>query len=185
MEKRKLGPQTVLHPMPAVLVGANVNGKANFMTVAWCGIAGHKPPSVSVALRKGRYTLKGIQEHGTFSVNVPSVDLVKQVDYCGIYSGKERDKSQLFDLFYGALETAPLIRECPLILECKVLHTVDLGSHDLVIGEIMETYVDEDSITDGQPDPVKMDPVVYAPRTRYYHRLGEAVAKAFSIGKED
>jgi len=67
MEKIRLGPQTFLYPMPAVLVGATVNGKPNFMTAAWCAIAAYKPPAISVAIRKVRYTLKGVQEHGSFS----------------------------------------------------------------------------------------------------------------------
>ena len=138
MEKSKLGPQTLLYPMPAVLVGAMVGEKPNFMTAAWCGIAASKPPAISVALQKIRHTLKGIKEHDTFSINVPSTTIAEQVDYCGIYSGKKRDKSELFNVFFGVLETAPLIQECPVNLECQVIHTLDLKSHELLIGEILE-----------------------------------------------
>ena len=67
MEKIKLGPQTLLYPMPAVLIGANVNEKPNLMTAAWCGIASHEPPAVAVAVRKNRYTLEGIKKNETFS----------------------------------------------------------------------------------------------------------------------
>ena len=81
MEKKKLGPQTLLFPMPAVLVGATVDQKPNFMTAAWCGIAASKPPAISVGLQKVRHTLKGIIEQKTFSINVPSAKLAKQVDY--------------------------------------------------------------------------------------------------------
>ena len=95
MEKVKLGPQTMLYPMPAVLVGAKVDEKPNFMTAAWCGIAAHSPPALSVALQKVRYTLRGIKEQGTFSINIPSADMAKKADFCGIYSGKKRDKSQI------------------------------------------------------------------------------------------
>ena len=85
MEKTKLGPQTLLFPMPAVLVGAQVNETANFMTAAWCGIAASTPPALTVALRPARFTLAGVQATGTFSINVPSADMAKVVDYCGIY----------------------------------------------------------------------------------------------------
>ena len=71
MKKTKLGPQTLLFPMPATLVGATVRGKPNFMTAAWCAIAAAKPPSIAVGINKTRYTLEGIREHGTFSINVP------------------------------------------------------------------------------------------------------------------
>ena len=184
MEKKKLGPQTLLFPMPAVLVGATVGEKPNFMTAAWCGIAASKPPAVSVGLQKVRHTLKGILEKDTFSINVPSAGLARQVDYCGIYSGERRDKSELFNIFYGALKTAPLIRECPVNLECRVIHRLDLKSHELVIGEIVETYVSEDCFTDEKPDPEKIDPLIYTTGVTKYQRLGEVVGKAFNMGKD-
>ena len=184
MEKKKLGPQTLLFPMPAILVGAMVGERPNFMTAAWCGIAASKPPAVSVGLQKVRYTLKGIIEHDTFSINVPSASLARQVDYCGIYSGVKRDKSALFDVFYGALGTAPLIRECPVNLECRVIHSLDLKSHDLVIGEILESYVSQDCVTNEKPDPEKIDPLIYTPGVMQYQRLGNVVGKAFNMGKD-
>jgi flavin reductase (DIM6/NTAB) family NADH-FMN oxidoreductase RutF len=183
MDKKKFGPQTLLYPMPAVLVGANINEKPNFMTAAWCAIAAHKPPAVSVAIRKERYTLEGVRENGTFSINVPSSDMVKKTDYCGVYSGKKNDKSQIFKVFYGDLTTAPLIQECPLNLECKVIHYLDLGSHTLVVGEIIETYLSEDCLTDGKADPAKIDPLIFITSIRKYHRLGDEIASAFKVGK--
>jgi len=184
MEKIKLGPQTLLYPMPAVLVGAKVNERPNFMTVAWCGIVAGKPPAISVALRKDRYTLKGIRENRSFSVNVPSSDMVKKTDYCGIYSGRNKDKSKIFKTFYGGLKTAPLIQDCPVNLECKAIHYLDLGSHTLIVGEIIETYITEGCLSDGKGDPGKIDPLIYIPGTMKYHRLGEFIAPAFKIGKE-
>ena len=184
MEKTQLGPKTLLYPMPAVLVGAKVDEKPNFMTAAWCGIAAYRPPALSVALRKERYTLKGIKEENTFSVNVPSAGMVKNVDFCGIYSGKRKDKSRIFELFYGLLQTAPLIQECPVNLECRVIHFLDLGSHTLVVGEIVETYISKDCLTNGKPDPDKIDPLVYTPEAQRYQRLGEVIGKAFHMGKE-
>ena len=184
MNKKKLGPDTLLYPMPAVLVGANVGDKPNFMTASWCGIAAWKPPALTVGLQPIRHTLKGIKEHETFSINVPSVALVKKVDYCGIYSGGKKDKSKVFKAFYGALKTAPLIEECPVNLECKVINSFDLGSHILLIGEIVETYINEDCLTDGKADPKKIDPLIFVTPAFQYHRLGEFVAQAFEVGKE-
>ncbi len=184
MEKVKLGPETLLYPMPAVLVGAKVDEKPNFMTAAWCGIAASKPPAISVALQKIRHTLKGINEQGTFSINVPSSDLAQKVDYCGIYSGRKRDKSKLFKVFYGVLETAPLIGDCPVNIECKVIHSLDLGSHILVVGEISETYINKDCLTGEKPDPEKIDPLIYTTGVTQYQRLGEVIGKAFHLGKD-
>jgi len=182
MEKVKLGAESLLFPMPAVLVGALVSESANFMTAAWCGIAASTPPALTVAIRRTRFTFKGIEERGAFSINVPPVGLAEKVDYCGIYSGRKVDKSGLFDVFYGEISGAPLIRECPVNLECRVAHILDLISHQLVIGEILESHVDKDCLTDGKPDAAKIDPLIYATGVQQYHRLGKAVGNAFSIG---
>ena len=123
-------------------------------------------------------------ENKAFSVNVPSTNMVKETDYCGIYSGTSKDKSQIFEVFYGDLETAPLIQGCPLNLENKVIHYIDLGSHTLVVGEIMETYIREDCLKGGKADPVKINPLIFSAGTREYHRLGEAIAPAFKTGKD-
>lgn len=183
MKKVKLGPRTFLYPMPAVLVGTKVNGTPNVMTAAWCGIAASDPPSLALGIRKERQTFKGMKEQGVFSVNIPSVSLAERVDYCGIYSGKKRDKSGLFDLFYGVLETAPMIRECPVNLECRVVHTLDLGSHVLFVGRIVETYVSEDCLTNEKPDAAKIDPLIYTAVTEEYRRLGDVVGRAFHTGR--
>jgi flavin reductase (DIM6/NTAB) family NADH-FMN oxidoreductase RutF len=185
MEKSKLGPEPLIMPMPALIVGAKVNEKPNFMVASWCGIAAFKPPAVTVALNKARHTLKGIRENGTFSVNVPSCEIIRKADYCGIYSGKKKDKSQIFKTFYGELKTAPLIEECPINLECRVLHSLDMKTHLLIVGEIIETYVNKGCIKDGRVDPEKIDPPVYIRSTMKYHRLGEVLSSAFSVGRED
>ncbi len=185
MKKVKMGAQTLLYPMPAVLVGAMVKARPNFMTAAWCGIAASTPPAISVALRRARYTFEGVEATGTFSINVPSADQARIVDHCGIYSGHRQDKSEIFQVEYGVLKTAPLIAECPVKHECKVIHSVDLNSHVLFVGEIVETYLNSDCLSDGKPDTSKIDPLIYSTGTQQYHRLGEAVGKAFSIGKKD
>jgi flavin reductase (DIM6/NTAB) family NADH-FMN oxidoreductase RutF len=187
MNKILMGPQTLIYPMPALLVGANVNDKPNFMAVAWSGIANGEPPMISVAIRRTRYTLKGIRQNLTFSVNVPSTDMVREVDYCGLIHGSKANKAEVcqFKIFYGELGNAPLIEQCPINLECEVAHILDLGSHSLVVGRIEETYISEDCLTRGKPDVDKIKPLSYirAP-TQRYQALGEVIAKAFSIGKE-
>ena len=187
MGKILLGPQTLLYPMPALLVGAKVDDKPNFMAVGCGGIVNGEPPMISVALRPQRYTLKGIKQNMTFSVNVPSTDLVKETDYCGIISGAKVNKAEVcrFKIFYGKLNNAPLIEQCPVNLECKVVHILDLGSHSLVIGQIEETHVSDSCLTDGKPDVNKIKPFIYttAPANQY-QAFGDIVAKAFSIGKE-
>ncbi|MEE8340929.1 MAG: flavin reductase family protein, partial [Candidatus Neomarinimicrobiota bacterium] len=154
----------------------------NFMTASWVGIACSNPPAISVAIRPERYTYKGVIEHNTFSINVPGSNLAKTTDFCGIYSGRDNDKTTLFNIFYGKINTSPLIEECPLNLECKVIHTIEVGSHTVFIGEIMETHANEDCLTNGKPDIIKIDPIIYATGTRQYHRVGDEIGRAYKIG---
>jgi flavin reductase (DIM6/NTAB) family NADH-FMN oxidoreductase RutF len=98
-----------LYPMPVTLIGANVGGKPNYMTVAHVGIMDLS--SVSLGLNKVHYTNRGIKENGTFSVNIAPEALVKETDYCGLVSGAKRDKASLLETFYGVLETAPMIAQ--------------------------------------------------------------------------
>ena len=187
MKKVQLGPKTLLYPMPAFLIGADIAGRPNFMTAAWSGIACSNPPMLTVALQHHRYTLKGIKENGTFSVNVPSSDLVKETDYCGIVSGQKEDKVKAcgFTVFYGPLKTAPMIEQCPVNLECRVMHTLYLGSHALVVGQIEEVHVSEDCLSDGEPDLLKINPLIYCTGAeKTYHAFGQKLAEAFSVGME-
>jgi len=187
MGKILMGRQTLIYPMPVLLVGSNVNDKPNFMAVAWGGIANGEPPMISVAIRHSRYTYRGIKQNSTFSVNIPSSDMVREADYCGITSGSKVNKVEVcrFKVFYGKLGNAPLIEQCPINLECKVMHILDLGSHALVVGRIEETYVSENCLTDGKPDVNKIKPFIYTEDPAiHYQAFGEVIAKAFSVGKE-
>lgn len=187
MAKVLMGAQTFIYPMPVLLVGANVDGKPNFMAVAWGGIANGVPPMISLAIRPQRYTFKGIRENMAFSVNIPSSDMVKEADYCGIVSGANVNKVEVcqFEVFYGKVENAPLIDQCPVNLECKVVHILGLGSNSLVVGSIEETHVSESCLTDGKPDVTKIKPLSYVTSpARQYQILGEIIADAFSAGAE-
>ena len=187
MSKVTLGPQTMIYPNPALLVGANVHGEPNFMAVAWGGIANSEPPMISVAIRHQRHTYIGVRENMTFSVNVPSIYLMKETDYCGIISGKKADKVKVcnFNVFYGKLKNAPLIEQCPINLECTVVHMLNLGSHSLIIGKIEETHISESCLTDGKPDATKIKPIIYTGKQEDQYRIfGEVIGKAHSIGLE-
>lgn len=187
MGKILMGPQTLLYPTPILLVGANIDDKPNFMAVAWCGIANSEPPMISIAIQHQRYTLRGIRQNLTFSANIPSADIVRETDYCGLVSGRKINKVEVcqFKVFYGKLDSAPLIEQCPINLECKVMHILNLGTHSLIVGKIEETYISEGCLTDGKPDVNKIEPFTFitSPALQY-QALGEVIAKAFSIGKE-
>jgi flavin reductase (DIM6/NTAB) family NADH-FMN oxidoreductase RutF len=180
--KNRLGNVNALYPTPTVLVGATVAGKPNFITIAHIGIMTHN--HISLGMGKVHYTNAGIKENKTFSVNIPSESLVVETDYAGIVSGKKVDKGGLFDLFYGELETAPMIMNCPVNMECRLERVVDFPSHDVFVGEIVETYADESVLTDGKIDVAKVKPLLFDMPLKKYRALGNPIADCWSIGKE-
>jgi len=182
-KKIDLGAKVASYPMPVVLVGANVKGKANFLAAAWFMAAGISPPKAAVTLSKTHYTNQGIKENKTFSVNVPSVDMMSAADYCGIVSGSKADKSGVFDVFYGKLKTAPMIAECPVNLECSLDKVIDNGSHEMFIGDIASTFTEEKYLTAGAIDTKKVNPFMLSLNDRLYYALGEPIAKAWEAGK--
>ncbi len=139
---------------------------------------------VSVGVRRQRHTGKGIRQNMTFSVNVPSIELVRETDYCGIATGSAADKVKVcqFSVFYGKLDTAPLIEQCPVNMECKVVHILDLGTHHLIVGRIEETHVSDSCLTEGRPDVDKIKPFLFS--ASQYYAFGEIVGQAWNVGKE-
>jgi flavin reductase (DIM6/NTAB) family NADH-FMN oxidoreductase RutF len=182
MEKVNLGPQAFI-PMPVFLLGATVEGKPNFMTVGWISRVNYVPPMIAVSVNKEHYTPLGINSHASFSVNLPGADLVAKTDYCGIVSGRNADKSKLFDLFYGALESAPMIKECPVCLECKLVDVIPLPTNDLYIGEIVGAYSEDRYLTDGKPDIKKMNPLFLTMPDNRYWKLGDFAEMAWCVGR--
>jgi flavin reductase (DIM6/NTAB) family NADH-FMN oxidoreductase RutF len=180
--KRKVGAKNLLCPVPVTIVGAEVDGRPNFITIGFVGVMDYT--HVSIASARIHYTNAGIKENGTFSVNIPSTELVRETDYCGIVSGKKVDKSTVFETFYGELKTAPMIAECPISLECKLVQTLDMPHHDVFIGEIVETYCDEEVLREGEIDFAEVDPILFVIYGKDYWTFGRPFAKGWSVGKE-
>lgn len=179
--KKDIGPVNCLYPMPTVLVGANVDGKPNYLTIAHVGIA--TPKVISLGINKIHYTCRGIAQNKAFSVNIPSESMVAETDYCGLVSGRDIDKGALFTSFYGKLKTAPMIEECRLNMECRLIDTVDMGTHNLCLGEVIETYCEENILTKGMADYGKIKPFLCDKNARGYWKLGARFADAWSVGK--
>jgi flavin reductase (DIM6/NTAB) family NADH-FMN oxidoreductase RutF len=185
MNKKPIGARTFLYPMPVVLVGAKVAGRPNYLPIAYCGIVQHTPPMIAVTLGKAHHTNAGIKENQTFSVNLPSEELLAVTDYCGLHTGRDTDKAALFSTFYGRLESAPMIEACPLNLECRLRQTLDFeGANEVFIGEIVEAYSSPEFLTDGLPDIRKLRSVVFSMHDNTYWSVGECLGKAWSIGKD-
>jgi len=183
MEKIQIG-QNFFIPMPVVLVGTQVSGKANFMAVGWCARVNGNPPMIACGIANNHYTPKGLTTTKTLSVNIPSSDLLKKTDYCGIVSGAKTDKSEVFDVFYGSLKTVPMINECPVTLECRLILVVSLPTHGLYIGEIVGAYADGRVISDGKPDFLAIDPLFLTMPDNRYWTLGKYAGEAWSAGNK-
>ena len=172
------------YPLPVTLVGATVEGKPNFLTIAFFSILSHLPPVISVSLYKNHYTVEGIKESGTFSVNIPSTDMVEITDYCGIVSGRKVDKSNLFKLFYGQLNTVPMIEECSLNFECRLFQTIETGNNLIFLGEVVSMYANEEVMSEDSPDINAIDPLVLLGSVYHSWKFGPEVAGAYRIGKK-
>lgn len=182
--KVNIGKNTFVYPNPVTLLGTIVDGKPNFMALGWVSRANANPPLMVIGVGKTHYTPKGIIETKSFSINYPSVDMAEIADYCGIVSGKNVDKSGLFDIFYGELGNAPMILQCPLCIECRVVDTMDIATNYLFIGEIAGTYINESCLTDGKPDIKKINPLLLTMPDNSYWRVGDYVGRAWGIGRD-
>jgi flavin reductase (DIM6/NTAB) family NADH-FMN oxidoreductase RutF len=185
--KKSLGAKTILYPTPIMLVGTyDASGRPNVMTAAWGGICCSSPPCVAVSLRKATYTYGNIAQQGGFTINIPSDQYAVQADYCGMVSGKKADKFAETGLtpVRSTLVNAPYIEELPLVLECKLVHQIELGLHTLFVGEILDVKASEDVLDDkGVPDVEKLKPFFYAPEANAYYGTGKRLGDAFSIGQ--
>jgi flavin reductase (DIM6/NTAB) family NADH-FMN oxidoreductase RutF len=186
--KNSLGAKTIVPTTPVWIVGTyNQDGKPNVMTAAWGGICCSKPPCVIVSLRKATCTYGNIVERKAFTVSIPSENYTKEADYFGIASGKKVDKFAATGLtpVKGDLVDAPYVKEFPLILECKVIKIVEIGLHTAFIGEIMDVKVDSSVLNEKNlPDIEKVKPIIWNMAGMTYHKVGNSVGQAFSIGKE-
>jgi flavin reductase (DIM6/NTAB) family NADH-FMN oxidoreductase RutF len=165
--------ENLLSPLPVALVGALVNGRPNYLVIGYiCPFDFGK--YVFFSLYKQRHTRVGIQEHRTFSVNVPSEKLLAETNICGSRSGRDFDKASLFDTFYGELKTAPMIRECPINIECEVAETLDYEQNEGIIGRVVRSYSDSACLTDGKLDFRKVHPILWVTGGDFnFYRLGE------------
>ena len=185
--KKSIGADTLAYPNPVWCVGSyDADGKPNVMTIAWGGICCSKPPAVTISLRKATYTYGCIEARGAYTISVPSQKYVAEADYFGIASGKNTDKFKDTGLtaVRSAVVDAPYVAEFPLILECKVIHTHEIGLHTQFVGEIVDIKADEEILNEkGLPRMDKIAPFVYGHGVREYWTLGEVAGRAFDIGR--
>jgi flavin reductase (DIM6/NTAB) family NADH-FMN oxidoreductase RutF len=135
-------------------------------------------------MNKTHYTNAGIKETQTFSVNIPTETMVIETDYIGLVSGGDVDKSDMFEVFFGELQTAPLIKNCPLAMECRLYTVVDTPTHDVFVGEVVATYANPAVLVNGKVDLAQVKPLLFDMTSRKYWTLGPALADCWRIGKQ-
>ena len=186
--KKSIGAKTLLYPTPVLIVGTyDKAGKPNAMAVAWGGVCCSKPPCVAVSLRKATYSYGNIVERKAFTVSIPAEDHVKEADYFGIASGRDVDKFAATGLtpVRSDLVDAPYVGEFPVVLECELLHTLEIGLHTQFVGEIVDVKVEEAAMdAEGKPDAGRIKPMIYATGTGAYHGIGRCVGQGFETGRE-
>jgi flavin reductase (DIM6/NTAB) family NADH-FMN oxidoreductase RutF len=168
------GVSDMFFPVPAALVVSGIGNEANVMTVAWIGMMSSSPPTLGISVRQSRHSIGLIRKEGEFTVNIPSATYFKEVDYCGLVSGRDFDKFKEagFTPVPGSEVGVPMIQECPYNIECMFL------------GEIVETQVDADLIdSSGSIDVKELDPLVYCTTIREYWQLGTKLGDGFNAGK--
>ena len=182
--------RVVVAPTPAVIAAAyDENGKADACTLAFYSPISHVPPCVVIGINatQKRKTLKSILSSDVFSIGYPSTDQVKEADYIGVDSGYDTDK--LANIGYTVTEGqtvhVPVIDQMKLSLECKVVHTVTVGSHMQITGEIKNIQADEEILDEkGRVILEKLKPLIYDEEGVSYHTLGDSFADSFKTGAE-
>lgn len=147
MGKQIWKPGNMLYPLPAVMVStADKQGNDNIITVAWTGTVCTDPAMLYISVRPERYSYHMLCDSREFAVNLTTEKLVKAADWCGVRSGRDTDKWKETHLTRGkakSLEFAPVIRESPVNIECKVTEIKELGSHHMFLAEVLAVQADE------------------------------------------
>lgn len=188
MGRKSLPPTTLLFPTPVVLVTCvDGKGKPNIITLAWAGVVNSEPPMIGISIRPERYSHGCIKEAKEFVVNLPSEEMVRGVDLCGVVSGEKTNKFDLtgWKAVPAAKVKPPLIDESPVQMECEVRQILSLGSHDLFIGEVVALHVKEEVQKEkGRIDILKALPLAYCPGAQEYWGLGKPLGRyGFTKGR--
>lgn len=186
MSKVSWKPGTFVYPLPAVMVSSGTMQKPNVMTVAWTGILNTEPAMTYISVRPERYSYNLIKESGEFVINLTTEELAYATDYVGVRSGRNENKFETLNLSLEKSNhiSAPMIKECPVSLECKVTEVKELGSHHMFIAKILcinadEKYLDET----GKFDLEKCNLIAYS--HGQYYTLGKKIGKfGFSVQKK-
>ncbi len=186
MSKELWKPGNMLYPLPVVMISvADKDGKANIITVAWAGTVCTNPPMVSISVRPERYSYDILKETGEFVINLTTKELAFATDYCGVKSGRDVDKFKEMNLTPtpGEKVKAPLIKESPVNLECRVTQVLPLGSHHMFLAEVVAVHADKQYMDEkGKFHLEYAEPIVYSHGS--YLATGETIGTfGYSVKK--
>lgn len=182
MDKKNIGSLLALYPKPLTVVGAEVDGKVNWLIVGHTGIIGHD--RILVSMSKSHYTNQGIRESKKLSINLVSREMLPKADYVGSVSGASVDKSEVFEYHWGENGT-PVIDASPLTMECDVVDIYETEGFDNFICSVTNTYAAPDVLdNDGKLDYTKLKPVLFEFPTYSYLATGEVIGKCLNLDKQ-
>lgn len=178
-EKQNIGNLLALYPKPMTVVGAEVEGKVNWLVVGHTGIIGHD--RILLSMSKSHYTNQGIRKSKKLSVSLVSREMLPKADYVGSVSGASVDKSEVFEYHIGENGT-PVIDISPLTMECNVVDIYETDGFDNFICSVVNTYVSPDVLGDnGRPDYTRLKPVLFDFPTYSYLATGEVIGKCLQL----
>lgn len=182
MEKKNIGKLLALYPKPMTVVGAQVDGKVNWLVVGHAGIIGHD--RILVSMSKKHHTNRGIKKSKKLSINLVSREMLPKADYVGSVSGESVDKSHIFDYHIGA-NGSPVIDASPVVMECDVVDIYQTDGFDNFICSVVNTYADPEVLdSDGRLDYTRLKPVLFEFPTYSYLATGEVIGKCLNLDKE-
>ena len=181
--QKNIGSVMGLYPTPVTVCGAVVNGRVNWLTIAHVGVVDHQRLLISVD-KNHELSNQGIKENQTVSVNVINQELLEAADYCGIAKVSKTDKSNVFKYYFDQVEGAPIIDNAPLVMACKVIQVLEVGSFNNYILAPEHTYVQDEYLNDkGKIDYEKMSPVLFEFQNSQYLSTGKVIGKCWNYGK--
>lgn len=171
--KKSIKPAPFVPAMPVVLVAAKDGENINFATHGMYGQLSHEPPLIYISVLRDHMTAKIIGKTKKFSINIPGTELLEKIKYCGSVSGAHKDKSQEFDIFYGENDV-PMIRKCPVNLNCELFDTIETKDMLVFIGKITEEYCEEEYLLDNMIEALKVDPIICTIQGKFY-KIGDEI----------
>ncbi len=188
MSKKNIGAVAAVSPIPAFIATvADKEGNSNLITISYGGIVNAVPPMVYMSVRDTRYSYDMLKETGEFVINIPGENLTKETDLCGILSARKADKWDVtgFTKIPASIVKVPMIKECPVNIECVTKHVIALGSHDIFIAEVVATHADEEVLND--KDKVMIDrfkPFAFCYNVQEYWTLNNLIGHYGWTAKE-